>query len=444
MHSRRVELALFCFLGVGCDNASSEQSGSVDSAVLDSDTVAETGVDDSISMVDSGATETAEGDAGGIVPGPVDAIIAAMPEGSWKELPGTNMADTCPPPYSSYPCDAVMIAWSGGAYDTLRDRLVVWGGGHDDSPYNNVFTFDLASMKWKRWTELPKGMTGSEVAPIFRDKRVETCGLYPSGDTLTIPDAWLTATGYLMPEKCDDPSIVSQLDAQQPRSAHTYGNVAFSAATGRFYILGSIGTYPSGQSSTGRVMGFDFGTSKWVRGANNPVVDYGTSAADGKGHLWYVGGHKLHEYDPVADSWTAHPPDGEGYYYAGADVDTKRNVLAMTRAGDTVSTYALSDAAKTHATVTTTGLATPLSAPGFAYSPVLDRFFAWSGTRSVPVLDLAAAKWTTIAGTGDDPGAQASNGTYGRFRYSPSRKVFVVVSGTKKNVFLFKPPAVAP
>lgn len=386
-----------------------------------------------------------EPDAGGIMPGPVDPIIDAMPAGSWKELPGTNMADVCPPPYSSYPCESVMIAWSGGAYDALRDRLIVWGGGHGDSPYNNVFTFDLASMKWKRWTDLPAGMTGDTTPSIFQDKRVETCGLYPSGASLTIPDAWLTPTGYVMPDKCDDPSIVAQLDPQQPRSAHTYGNVAFSPATGRFYILGSVGLYPSGQSGTSRVMGFDFATSQWTRGANNPVTDYGASAADAKGHLWYVGAKKLHEYDPEADTWTAHPPDGQGYYYAGSDVDTKRNILAMTADGVSVSTYALGDAAKTHAMVTTTGLGAPLGgAPGFLYSPALDRFAAWSGGRAVAILDLPAAKWTVVEGTGDDPGMQASNGTYGRFRYSPARNVFVVVSGTQRNVFLWKPPATAP
>jgi hypothetical protein len=384
-------------------------------------------------------------DAGGIVPGPVDAIIAAMPAGSWKELPGTNMADVCPPPYSSYACEAVMIAWSGGAYDSVRDRLVVWGGGHADSPYNNVFTFDLASMKWKRWTELPAGMTGDTTPDIFKDKRVETCGLYPKVASLTIDPAFLTPSGYVMPDKCDDPAVSAQLDPQQPRSAHTYGNVAFSKATGRFYILGSIGTYQSGQSSTRRVMGFDFATSQWTRGANNPVIDYGASAADGNGHLWYIGPQKLHEYDPKADTWTAHPPAGEGYYYAGSDVDTKRNVLAMTANGTTVSTYALGDAAKTHATVTTSGLSAPIGpAVGLAYSPVLDRFVAWSGGRDAAVLDLTAAKWTVVTGSGDDPGTQASNGTYGRFRYSPARNVFVVVSGTKRNVFLWKPPAIAP
>ncbi len=53
-------------------------------------------------------------------------------------------------------------------------------------------------------------------------------------------------------------------------------------------------------------------------------------------------------------------------------------------------------------------------------------------------------EWTALAGTGDDPGAQAANSRYGRFRYSRARNVLVVVSGTKRNVYLWKPPATAP
>lgn len=49
--------------------------------------------------------------------GPVDAVIAAMAPGSWKELPSTHMADVCPPPDASSTCGAVMLAWSRGAYE---------------------------------------------------------------------------------------------------------------------------------------------------------------------------------------------------------------------------------------------------------------------------------------------------------------------------------------
>ena len=79
------------------------------------------------------------------------------------------------------------------------------------------------------------------------------------------------------------------------------------------------------------------------------------------------------------------------------------------------------------------------------YLPSIDRFIAWSGQgRAVSFLDPTTWKWTSAAPTGDDPGAGASNGTYGRFRYSSARGVFMLVNSTTTNVFLYKPPAAAP
>jgi hypothetical protein len=95
-------------------------------------------------------------------------VIAQMAPDSWKELPATPMADVCPTPTDHYACGAVMTAWSGGAYDSSRDRLVVFGGGHNDSWFNNVFTFDLVSMTWKRWTDFSNGLTGDTVVFLYK------------------------------------------------------------------------------------------------------------------------------------------------------------------------------------------------------------------------------------------------------------------------------------
>jgi hypothetical protein len=384
----------------------------------------------------------------GAPPGPVDAVIAAMAPGSWKELPSTHMADVCPPPYSSYTCGAVMLAWSGGAYDGKHDRLFIAGGGHADSYYDNVFVFDLGTMKWRRATELAAGTTGDTVPPIVQDKRPETCGLYPSGATLDIPPAWLTASGYVMPDKCNDPTIVAQLDAQHPRSRHTYGNLAFSDATNRFYLLGGPGLYPSGQSATTRVDGFDPVTSKFARYADNTTVGYGTAATDGSGNVWYLGAAgstKLAKYDVATNAWQAQASDSMGSYYGGAAVDTMRNVLAVTADGTSVYSYALAQAGAPLTTHTATALPVALGqAPGFEYAKTLDRFVAWSGGAAVSMLDPATWAWAAAPATGDVPAAAPAQGTFGRFRYSRHRNVFVAVSSTTTNVFLYKPPAAAP
>jgi len=80
--------------------------------------------------------------------------------------------------------------------------------------------------------------------------------------------------------------------------------------------------------------------------------------------------------------------------------------------------------------------------PGFVYADRIDRFAAWSGGRTVWLLDPSTDTWKRIEGTGDDPGAAQKNGTFGRWRYSPGRNVFVLVNSTTANVFVFKPPVI--
>jgi hypothetical protein len=376
----------------------------------------------------------------------IDAVIAQMAPGSWRELPCTQMAHVCPLPYNHYTCNAVMTAWSGGAYDTTRDRLVVFGGGHNDSHYNNIFTFDLASASWARVTELPDGLTGDSVAPAFRDIRVESCGYYPRTPDLCIPSGWLTPSGYVDHSRCDDPALTAQLDLQQPRSVHSYGSVAYSPIDGRFYVLGSVALFPSGQTGTAHVLAFDFASRTWSRAADNPNPGFATSATDGDGNLWFVSSatFQLVKYDVRANAWSAEASAATQDYYRGAAVDTQRNHLVISTDGAALQVYDLGVPGAPLTQVTATGPVTLPQAPGLAYDPDLDRFVAWNGGRSVSFLDPTTWAWTTVAATGDDPGTPTQNGTYGRFRFSPSRKVFVSVSSTETNVFLYKPPAAAP
>ena len=39
-----------------------------------------------------------------------------------------------------------------------------------------------------------------------------------------------------------------------------------------------------------------------------------------------------------------------------------------------------------------------------------------------------------------DPGPQTTLGTYGRWRYVPSKNVFIVVTSVDKNVFVYRLP----
>jgi hypothetical protein len=362
-----------------------------------------------------------------------------MPANSWKALPGTQMKDACPQPFDSYACGSVIAAWGGGAFDEKRDRMVIFGGGHSDSWYNNLFSFDLVAMKWSRLTEMPAG-AASTPPPGWADMRTETCGYYPKG-ALSLPSSVMKGN-YVDPAKCFVEPVLSQLDLQQPRSAHTYGMFFVDRVRDR-YCSTAHAYYPSAQTESAAVPCFDLKTGLWTRMADRPagVGNFGQTALDANGHVWALAGEAggFGEYDPNADAWKIH---GFNNYDAGgsSDVDRKRNQLYTLVNGNLVRRWNLASPASYTDVATSGDVPTNLSdRPGFVYADAKDRFFAWGSGRTVYTLDPATGGWKRFTATGDDPGAKQANGTYGRFRYVPSRGVFVLVNDVTQNVFIYKP-----
>jgi len=69
----------------------------------------------------------------------------------WCEITDTKLADVCPnDPSIEGSCLNVVYAWSGGIADEKRERLIVWGGGHNDYWGNEVYALDLATLKMLR------------------------------------------------------------------------------------------------------------------------------------------------------------------------------------------------------------------------------------------------------------------------------------------------------
>lgn len=380
----------------------------------------------------------------------VDEIIAAMPANSWKALPGTQMKDVCPQPYQRYFCENVIAAWSGGAYDDRRDRMVIYGGGHSDSWYNNVFVFDLGPMRWQRLSEMSGGATGTSPGAGWNDSRIETCAFYPKGP-LSLPDSVMNGA-YVAYDKCYVEPVLSQLDLQQPRSTHSYGKVFVDRINDRYCYLGGS-YYPGAQTSSPATVCFDPSTRLWQRIADRPanVGGRGQTALAADGSVWYLTaeGGPVAEYRPGANTWHTY-----GYVNfeagGGADIDRTRHhyyslvrkpsgehVLRRWNIGSPESLAqrpAFAEFAGSGEVPTNLG-----TRPGFAYADARDRFFAWGGGRNVYVFDPASERWTLVAASGDDPGPQQTWGTYGRFRYSAARDVFVLVNSTTQNVFVFKP-----
>src|SRR5581483_3931868 len=85
---------------------------------------------------------------------------ATLTAGTWCKVPNSHMRDVA----FQWPSgvtftqngvgvDGVMSLWSGGAFDTKRNRLIVWGGGHFGYAGNEIYAFDVNTLSWTRVTD---------------------------------------------------------------------------------------------------------------------------------------------------------------------------------------------------------------------------------------------------------------------------------------------------
>ncbi|PIE85031.1 hypothetical protein CSA08_04285 [Candidatus Gracilibacteria bacterium] len=86
-------------------------------------------------------------------------------------------------------------------------------------------------------------------------------------------------------------------------------------------------------------------------------------------------------------------------------------------------------------------LTTGKIAPGLAYVPTLKKFVVWNGGESLYALDGKTWKWSRIVNSNLNqiiPTQANKNGTYGRFRYIPSKNALIVVNSIYENVYIYK------
>lgn len=169
---------------------------------------------------------------------------SAVPPGmGWVEIANTKLEDACP---ASTDCKNVVAAWSGGIADTRRNRLVVWGGGHDDYSGNEVYALDLDALTMSRL---------NSPSP-------------PSGD------------------------CVETLSDGTPPSRHTYNGLSYVPDTdSMFSYTGSMN--PTGCASNAIWM-FAIGTLKWnLANLDTPHLENG--------------GHAASDYDPNTKKFSSTP-----------------------------------------------------------------------------------------------------------------------------------------
>jgi len=419
--------------------------------------------------------------------------LATLAPGQWYEVPNSKILVLADAPDDDDGPDNVVVlgvtpdppvhfenhqkvenavsAWSGGALDPVpgRERLLVWGGGHADYAGNEIYAFDLNSLSWQRLTEpvLSKKYITEDKDHQYEEHYhraweldfdpLETCGYYGPTVPASIPDEHFLVDnagqllGLMDPQYCH--LYDEYLDKQQPRARHTYNYLQYVPALDSFCSIGGGGLYKGGQKKISNVDCYNFTSARWERHANVGVDNAvpssnGFTAVDGAGDVWsHSRDGQLARWNVRSDSWTPHadlPNSIPGVHRGTADIDTSRNVLVRTGNGKTIL-WDLNqpDIPPTKPSTSGDKGAESGENPGFIFHPSAGLFVGWDGGRDVYTFDLADNRWQRIACSGANPGSTPGTGTYGRFRYIPSKNAFVVVNGVEENVFILKSPLAA-
>ncbi|MGE0825950.1 MAG: hypothetical protein AB7G75_29720 [Candidatus Binatia bacterium] len=345
---------------------------------------------------------------------PISFTSAQIPAtAGWYEIPNTTLQTVCPPNrfngsnyfFQEY-CVYVTLSWSGGALDSKRNRMIVWGGGPSYAG-NELYAVDVNTQVVSRLTD--PSLPFAPASPCQ-----ETNG------TGTTPNTRATYDGLVYLPNEDQllawGGALTCYGAQLSMATWTY-----DFATGVWQNRNPGGTLPRG--TVGQLSAYD--------------PQSGRAYVHDLSHLYF--------YDFAANAYTR-VTTANAYlgYHLNATMDTKRRRFyligydSLARAGR-VYYYDLNETPPVLRQQVTSGGEAVINTirPGVTYDTVADRILAWSGGNTVYALDPVSGVWTphTYAG---GPGAASPNGTFGRWEYVPSLGVVVLVNAMTQNVFTFR------
>jgi hypothetical protein len=331
------------------------------------------------------------------------AALADLPAGAWMRVEQASLLDVAPtgPAAAGLHCTdgaaGVIGAWSGGAYDERRHRLLVWGGGHNNYCGNEVYAFDVESLRWQR-------LTDPSPPPFDSD---------PLGDG-------------------------------RPAARHTYDGLQVLPGADRLFAFG--GSRSTDGNGTKVTWLLDLASGTWTNAAPQGDVP-------GAGHTYNLSS----AYDPVARTVLLRDPRAlyaydvdENRWRRVADAshtwsqqrgafDPTRRLYFTIGSGELLVWDAARqrDVTKDWSSAGAEALMAA-SAPGLDYDAAGDRLVGWHGGAPY-LLDLESRTWSRGRADGAPP-EQQKTGTFGRWRYLPDRKAFILVNAADA-VYFYRPPA---
>jgi hypothetical protein len=337
--------------------------------------------------------------------GGINATIQAMPANSWYEVPNSQLNQS-PVEAQDPEHDDIWqgnatsasgaFSYSGAAFDTKRDRLLIWGGGHHDYYGNEIYAFNLSDFTWDRLTD-PSPVTSPDVC-------------------------------------------VDVLSDGNPNSRHTYYNLEYIPdPVDRFFSTPAGSTACASGGVDRHTWMFDFITEKWIDMAptGTPVIGWApTESAYNPltNQVFSVSPGGLYRYDVAKNDWQ-NLNSTEIWGDRGVVVDTKRKLLVVVGHGEVI-VYDIGNESYQPQIWETIGGEFNVKGyrPGVNYDPVADRIVVWHG-GAVHALNMDTKEWTHLAVAPQDAHVE---GTYGRFRYSPIENAYVAVNSGSENVLIYK------
>ncbi|MGB8275101.1 MAG: hypothetical protein WCF16_07525, partial [Alphaproteobacteria bacterium] len=231
-----------------------------------------------------------------------DKIVGQLEPGHWYEVKNSHLRAVAPKagptPAQFKNADynlrlaSIVTAWGGGGYDTKRDCLMVWGGGHVSYTGNEVYEFCLGTMRWERVTE-PSSYDATGGAPAWND-----------GD-------------FKMPDGT-------------PVTAHSYDGIEYLPNVDKFFVFG-YATFKSGKPAAAWL--FDPATRRWTMlDAKDSGIASAYDPATGK--VYSHNNYRLYEFDPKSGKWAARVSGGFTWPFDfTAAVDPEHHLLVAVGKG---------------------------------------------------------------------------------------------------------------
>ena len=333
----------------------------------------------------------------------------------WYDIPNTTLKPALCPTYSdiaNLDCANVMAAWGGAVADPIRNQMIIWGGGHVDYHGNEIYTINLG--------------VNPQTATLARDASHGSNLACCSGNMETNPDG-------------------------TPTSRHTYDGEVYVADQDAFVMMAGSEMYNGGFSTS--IWKLTPGSWTWTN-TNVTLPNNGNggpfplAAYDPINKLVYQFDNNLPEFysyslasnaiTNLSTSYSGVCPSGAsgGNLYT-ADIDPVRRLFLCVGSAGGWKISLNAPYTATALAMNGCGSLTSSSAPGWAYYPVRGDFVGWDGGNTVYFYNPDTDSCSSVTYSGG-PGAQQTEGTYGRMRYFPQLGIFVVGNSMTQDFFALR------